>query len=75
MVGGHLAPLAIAATERMIDGLASSDFVTNCGGHAINELRSFGADMANDIFQTFAGREADEAERASFVAAFPGSIG
>lgn len=67
----HIAPLAIDATTRMLDGVSSSDFVTLCGSHAAKELRSFGADIACDVFKVFAGRDPTETERATFVAAFP----
>jgi hypothetical protein len=62
---------AIDATTRILDGLASSDFVTNSGANAVKELRCYGSDIACDIFTVFAGRDPNENERASFVAAFP----
>jgi hypothetical protein len=44
---------ALKAVDKIIEGLASSDFVTECGGAAIKELGHYRIDMAADICTFF----------------------
>lgn len=63
--------LAIDATERVLDNLAQSDFVTHCGAHGIVELRKYGADIAADIYAVFAGEPTNQQQREMLIRAFP----
>jgi hypothetical protein len=68
----NLHQLSIDATERMLDNLRQSDFVTHAGLLAMVELRKYGADIAGDMYAVFAGEPPNLLQIEAFVRAFPG---
>lgn len=45
--------VALKAIDKVLDNLASSDFVTQYGSKVLDGLREYRADMAADIAATF----------------------
>jgi len=67
----NIAQLTVDAVERVMDNVRQSDFVTHAGLLAMVELRKYGADIACDVFETFAGQAPTEQQRQQFIQAFP----
>ena len=65
------AAIAVNATKRLLDNLATSDFVLICGQKAVDELRGYGADIASDIYTAVCGHHPSEEVTELLVAALP----